>query len=773
MISIAKELEKEFHLREDQVVNVLSLFESGATIPFIARYRKEMTGTLDEIVLRNLKDRLDYLKEIEERKVTVLKTIESQGKLTDELKSTIEACLEKAKLEDLYLPFKPKRKTRATTARDKGLEPLYLWIVGQKDPGAVLAEEAAKYISEEKGVKSAQDALSGAADIFAEQIAETAEYREFVRSRFLETGFFVSKVRKEHEGKKTKFEMYYDYRSRIKDIPSHNMLAIRRGEKEEILNYEIETDEVAIVNHITEKAITIPEGPVRDFLAGAVKDGFERLMKLSLSAEVRVTKKEDADLEAIKNFEVNLRELLLTPPAGQVRVLALDPGFRTGCKLVALDETGKFLYKDVIFPHEPQKDEVRAAETLLRMIQKYTPDYIVIGNGTASRESERFIKEAFKKLALEKKPGVLLVSEAGASVYSASEVAGKEFPDLDLTLRSAISIGRRFQDPLSELVKIEPRSIGVGQYQHDVDQTLLKKKLDEVTESCVNFVGVELNTASAELLSYVSGLNKTIAENIVKHRNKNGVFRSRQELLAVARLGEKAFEQCAGFLRIRGAENPLDNSAVHPESYYVVQSIADSLNIAVTGLIGNMEVLNKLKPVAYANEKTGEVTIKDIIDELKKPGRDPRKQFSYASFREDVSEISHLKEGMILEGVITNVANFGAFVDIGVHQDGLVHVSKLADRFIKDPHEAAKVGQIVKVKVVGVDEALKRISLSMRTEDLGQGGPVEKGAPAAPRPASKPSTPPSRGMDPKKAAPSQAQAKKGATLADLIKKFQG
>ncbi len=766
MITINSQIEKEFKLDNAQSSNLVEFFTSGATIPFIARYRKEMTGGLDEIELRAIKERYDYINEINERKETILKTIESQGKLTEELKKSIEDCLEKAKLEDIYLPFKPKRKTRATAAREKGLEPLTIFITSLTDPNADLLSEAAKYIDKEKGVATAEEALAGASDIFAEEIAEKAELRDFVRTKYFEKGIFVSKVRKEFEGKKTKFEMYYDYNVPVKSIPSHNLLAIRRAEKEDVITYEIQSDDDAILSHLNNNAIKIQKGAVHDFLSSAVKDGYERLMKLSLSADVRVEKKLEADVDAIKAFEINLRELLLSPPAGQVKILAVDPGFRTGCKVAVLSETGNFLGYDVIFPHEPQKDEAGAFVKLAKLIKSHDPAYIVIGNGTASRETERFVRSTVAKIPSSTKPGVVIVSEAGASVYSASDCAIREFSDLDLTLRSGISIGRRFQDPLSELIKIDPNAIGVGQYQHDVDQTLLKKKLEEVTESCVNFVGVDLNSASMELLSYVAGLNKNIADNIVKYRNTKGLFKQRKDLLNVPRLGEKAFEQCAGFLRIKNGPDPFDDSAVHPESYYAVNKIAESLNVPVKSLIANNELLSKIDPEKFADEKTGSITIRDIIEELKKPGRDPRAQFKYAEFRDDITEISHLKEGMVLEGSVTNVANFGAFVDIGVHQDGLVHVSKLADRYVKDPFSVVKVGQIVKVKVVSVDEALKRISLSMRSDDL---------IPGITKPEGQSKDHDKKKQDNIKGKPAQKPQppKKSASIQDLIHKFQG
>ncbi|MBF0549678.1 MAG: RNA-binding transcriptional accessory protein [Deltaproteobacteria bacterium] len=756
-------LSEEFQLRDWQVDNVIALLDDRATIPFIARYRKEATGELNEVILRELSDRYEYLKEIEERKQTVLKTISELGKLTDDLKQKIEGCLEKSKLEDLYLPYKPKKRTRASVAKEKGLEPLLEWILSLSDPYAGLEAEAQKYVDLEKGVSSAIEALKGAADIFAERIAEKAEYRDLVRANFLTKGLFVSKVKKDMETQKTKFEMYYDYRVPVKEIKSHNMLAVRRAEKEGVVAFKIEADEDEIIGAISSREIKIGDGPVADFLKSTIKDAYDRLVKVSISAEVRLTKKKEADLEAIKTFETNLRELLLAAPAGSVRVFGVDPGFRTGCKVAMLDETANMLGYITLHLHKSQREEDQAKENLLKLINTHHPRFIAIGNGTASRETDKFIKQVVKELDADDKPHVLVVSESGASVYSASECAIHEFPDLDVTIRGAVSIGRRLVDPLAEMVKIDPKSLGVGQYQHDVDQNLLKKKLEEVVESCVNYVGVNLNTASAELLSYVSGLTMGNAQKVVKHRQESGPFKNRKMLLDVGGIGAKTFEQAAGFLRIKGGDNPLDDSAVHPESYYVVEKMAQKLNIPVTSLIANDTVLSSLRAEDYVNEKTGIATIKDILDELRKPGRDPRATFSYADFREDVTEVTDLKEGMILEGVVTNVTNFGAFVDIGVHRDGLVHVSQLAEKFVSDPAMVVKMGDRVKVKVLTVDQDLGRISLSMRLD----ASKTERRS-DAPKPERR-SDASKAERGPQRIAPTPV--KKMATLEDLVRKF--
>jgi uncharacterized protein len=727
MLNIPQLLAQELSLRPSQVQNALELFAEGATIPFIARYRKERTGSLDEIQLRNLSERYTYLTELEERKAAILEAIASQGKLTDELKAKIEACLQKTELEDLYLPYKPKRRTRATLAREKGLEPLAEFIKSLNTPTAKpasLEKEAANYISEEKGVKTVEDALKGASDILAEEVSEKAHLRAYLRDYLMQNGVFVSRIKNDYPEGSTKYEMYRNFQVKAKDIAPHNMLALFRGEAEGVLNLDLSFDEDVVQSYLESEEIRTKITAVRDFYREMLKDAFNRLMKTSLTTEVRSDRKAYADIESIKTFEANLRELLLSSPAGMKPTLAIDPGFRTGCKVVILNETGKFLEYQTIFPHQSQKQRAEAATTIKHLIEKYNVELIPIGNGTASRETDEFVAEVLK--TMERKPIKVIVNESGASIYSASDVAREEFPDQDVTVRGSISIGRRLQDPLAELVKIDPKSIGVGQYQHDVDQKLLKKKLDETVESCVNYVGVDLNMASKELLTFVSGMTPTVAKNVVTYRNEHGAFRNRRELLKVPKLGPKAFEQAAGFLRIRNGDNPLDNTAVHPESYPVVKAIASDLNVPLTQITQAADKLKSMDLKKYVTDTVGLPTLRDIISELEKPGRDPRAEFKYATFKEGVKEISDLKVGMELEGIVTNVANFGAFVDIGVHQDGLVHISQLADRFVKDPKEIVKVGQVVKVRVLEVDEKLKRISLSMRSPDKASDGGSSK-----------------------------------------------
>ena len=730
MLNIPQVLAQELSLKPFQVQNALELFAEGATIPFIARYRKERTGSLDEVQLRDLSERYTYLTELEERKASILDAIATQGKLTDELKAQIDACLQKNELEDLYLPYKPKRRTRATIAREKGLEPLAELIKSLNTPTAKpvsLEGEAAKYISEEKGVKTAEDALKGASDILAEEISEKAQLRAYLRDYLMQNGVFVSRIKNDYPEGSTKFEMYRNFQAKAKDIAPHNMLALFRGEAEGILNLDLCFDEEAVQSYLESEEIRTKIPAVRDFYRGMLKDAFNRLMKTSLTTEVRTDRKAYADIESIKTFEANLRELLLSAPAGMKPTLAVDPGLRTGCKVAVLNETGKFLEYQTIFPHTGQRD--RAAEIIINLIQKYNIELIAIGNGTASRETDEFVGEVLK--TMDRKPIKVIVNESGASIYSASEVAREEFPDQDVTVRGSISIGRRLQDPLAELVKIDPKSIGVGQYQHDVDQKLLKKKLDETVESCVNYVGVDLNTASKELLTFVSGLTPTIAKNIVTYRNENGAFKNRRKLLKVPKLGPKAFEQAAGFLRIRNGENPLDNTAVHPESYSVVEAIAKDIGVPLTQITQVPDRIKSMDLKKYVTDSVGLPTLRDIISELEKPGRDPRAEFKYATFKEGVKEISDLQVGMELEGIVTNVANFGAFVDIGVHQDGLVHISQLADRFVDDPKKVVKVGQVVKVRVMEVNEQLKRISLSMRSPNQGNSDrPTKKSAPS-------------------------------------------
>jgi protein Tex len=744
---------QELALGINQIQNALALFAEGGTVPFIARYRKEKTGEMNEIQLRALLERHTYLTELEERKVTILKSIEEQGKLTDELKGKIESCLQKTELEDLYLPFKPKKRTRATVAREKGLEPLALLIKGLNAPGvpaADLAKEAEAFISEELSVASAAEALQGASDILAEEVSEKAELRQHLRDYLMNEGIFTSQIKEEYPAGTTKFEMYRDYKSKVKEIAPHNMLALRRGETEGILTFTIEFDTVVISSYLQSQEIHTDAANVRGFYETMLEDAFERLMRITLIGEVRYEKKLAADRESIRTFETNLRELLLSSPAGMKPTLGIDPGFRTGCKVAAVDRTGKLLEYETIQPHKSDGERAQAAESLKRFIQKHQIELIAIGNGTAGRETDAFVMEAMNELNM--KPVKVLVSEAGASVYSASEVAIEEFPDLDLTARGAISIARRLQDPLAELVKIDPKSIGVGQYQHDVDQKLLKEKLDDTVESCVNYVGVDLNLASKQLLSHIAGISSAVAKNVLAYRNENGAFRNRRELMQVPKFGPKTFEQAAGFLRIRNGENPLDNTAVHPESYFIVEKIAGDLQIPLEKVTENPAKFSSINLKDYVTENIGEPTLRDIIAELEKPGRDPRAEFRYATFKEEVKEIKDLVVGMQLEGIVTNVANFGAFVDIGVHQDGLVHISQLADRFVDDPKKVVKVGQIVKVRVLEINEPLKRISLTMKS---------------AGRPAKKADREPKPRAPEKKTAPE----KKPASVQDLMSKF--
>ncbi|MDS1346123.1 Tex family protein [Planktothrix agardhii] len=715
MLNISQILAQELSLKPFQVENALQLFFEGATIPFVARYRKEITGSLDEIQLRDLSERYTYLTELEDRKKSILEAIASQEKLTDELREQIETCLQKTELEDLYLPYKPKRRTRATVAKEKGLEPLAQFIANFNQPNSPsfdLNAEAKKYISEEKGVKTIEDALNGASDILAEILSEKANLRAYLREYLINRGVFVSLVKEDYPEGSTKFEMYRQYRENVQDIKPHNLLALLRGETEGILKVEIEFDQDFVQSHLESQEIKTKNPIIRKFYQPMLKDAFNRLMKTSLISEVRSDRKTYADLESIKTFESNLRELLLASPAGMKPTLAIDPGFRTGCKVSVLSETGKFCEYHTIFPHQAAGQRQEAAKKVKQLIDKYKIELIAIGNGTAGRETDEFITEIIAKL--ERKPIKVMVNESGASIYSASDVARQEFPDLDLTVRGAISIGRRLQDPLAELVKIDPKSIGVGQYQHDVDQKLLKKKLDDTVESCVNYVGVELNTASKELLTFVSGITPTVAQNIVNYRNENGAFKTRKELLKVAKLGPKAFQQAAGFLRIRGGVNPLDNTAVHPESYAVVEIMAKDVGVTLNNISQFKDKIKSVKLDKYVTDTIGTPTLKDIISELEKPGRDPRAEFKYATFREGIKEISDLKIGMELEGSVTNVVAFGAFVDIGVHQDGLVHISQLADQFVDDPNKFVKVGQVVKVRVMEINEKLKRISLTMK-----------------------------------------------------------
>ena len=711
-IDFASEIAAELKLPAQGVAKTIQLFDDDATVPFIARYRKEATGNLDEEQITNIRDRLSYLRKLEDRKKTVLKTIEEQGKLTDELKDQIEACRDAVELEDIYLPYKPKRKTRATMAIEKGLEPLadLIWAQGpvEQDADSIVAA----YIDEQKGVPDADTAWAGARDIVAERVSETKELREKMRKLFLETGTVVSKVKKKKEKAGIKFKDYFDFDEPARSIPSHRMLAIRRGEGEEILSFRILVDRDTALGIVRGQIFNGDGGPFADQLKAACDDGFDRLLTPSIEGFARNELRLAADREAIKVFAMNLRKLLMSPPLGGRWVLAIDPGIRTGCKVVALDDKGDLLAFTVIYPDRGEGDRKKAEAIVEQYCNRYRIEAVAIGNGTGGREVERF----FRKLERDQinDADVFMVSEAGASVYSASEVARKEFPDQDITVRGAISIGRRVQDPLAELVKIEPKSIGVGQYQHDVDQDMLKDTLGDIVVSCVNAVGVELNTASPNLLSYVAGLNSSQAQSIIGHRTKNGHFKNRKEILDVAKIGPKTFEQAAGFLRIQNGNNPLDKSAVHPERYELVEKMAQDIGTDVGALVGNKELITKIKIADYVTDQVGEPTLNDILAELAKPGRDPRPPLEPIRYNPDVTEVAHLNEGMILDGVVTNVTNFGAFVDIGVHQDGLVHVSELSHDFVTDPSTVVEVEQRVKVRVVEVDRARTRISLSIK-----------------------------------------------------------
>lgn len=706
--TFSSKIASELSLGNKQVQNVIQLLEEGATIPFISRYRKEMTEGLDEVQIEKIRDRNEQLIELEKRREAILKSVSEQGKLTTELQKLIEGAETLSRLEDIYLPYKPKRKTRATMAKEKGLEPLGLFLLDQTNADPYI--EAEKYIDAEKGVNSLEEALAGARDIVAEVISEDANLRGQLREFTFKTAIISSKVIKSKEEEAAKYKDYFEWSEPLKSVPSHRLLAMRRGEKELLLHLDISPSEEE-AEAIIQKQYVKGRGPSVEQIKLAITDSYKRLLKPSLETESRLNSKLSADEESIKVFRENLRELLLAAPLGQKNIMAIDPGFRTGCKVVCLDRQGRFLVYETIFPHTSAFQLEQAKQTVIEFVKKYEVEAIAIGNGTAGRETEDFVG----KLDLADKPLIVMVNESGASVYSASEVARDEFPDKDVTVRGAISIGRRLLDPLSELVKIDPKSIGVGQYQHDVDQNKLKQSLDDEVISCVNSVGVELNTASKQLLSYVSGLSANIAQNIVEYRNTNGKFKSRDQLKKVPRLGEKSYEQAAGFLRILDAENPLDASAVHPESYHIVEKMAQEAGCKVKDLILQPEQRKKIEPKKYVTDKVGLPTIQDILQELAKPGRDPRQQFEAFQFASGVEKVSDLRVGMELPGIVTNVANFGAFVDVGVHQDGLVHISQISDVFVSDPRNVLKVGQKVKVRVMEVDEARKRISLSMKT----------------------------------------------------------
>ena len=726
---------KELNVGAHQVSAAITLLDGGATVPFIARYRKEATGNLDDTHLRTLEERLLYLRELEERRAAVLVSIEEQGKLTDALRASIEAATTKQAVEDLYLPFKPKRRTRAQIAREAGLEPLADSLLA--DPSLHPEQEALKYLRvvpsaegvEAINVPDAKTALEGARDILMEQFAETADLLAVLRTRLWDQGVLMSTVMKDKEtAEEEKFRDYYAYAEPIKAIPSHRALALFRGRTLGVLKLELGLGEILdkIIPHPCVSMIAAHAGiedrgrPADKWLAGVCEWTWRVKMHLQISTELLVQLREAAEAEAIKIFARNLHELLLASPAGPKVILGLDPGIRTGCKVAVVDATGKLLATETIYPHQPRNDWQGALETLVRLVVQHGVELMSIGNGTASRETDKLAGEVIKAVAVqrpEQKVIKLVVSEAGASVYSASAFAAAEFPELDVSVRGAVSIARRVQDPLAELVKIEPKAIGVGQYQHDVDQRALARSLDATVEDCVNAVGVNVNTASVPLLERVSGLNKALARNIVEYRNANGPFPNRTAIRKVPRLGEKTFEQAAGFLRIPDGDNPLDRSAVHPEAYPVVERILTRLGVGITDVMRQPAVLKGLAPADFTDEQFGVPTVRDIFAELEKPGRDPRPEFKTASFREGVESLSDLQAGMVLEGVVTNVAAFGAFVDIGVHQDGLVHVSALANKFIKDPHEVVKPGQIVKVKVIDVDLKRQRIALTMRLED--------------------------------------------------------
>lgn len=702
-------ISNELSLTDRQVRTTIELLDEGATIPFISRYRKELTGSLDEVQITAIRDRIQQLRDLDKRREAVLKSIEDQGKLTPELAQQINTVGTMAALEDIYLPYKPKRKTRASMAREKGLQPLADLLLEQQ-VGDIEAQ-AEQYINAELGVNTVEEAFAGARDIIAETIAEDAEVRASVRKLFLDKGHFVSRVVPGKEEQALKYKDYFEWNESLSSAPSHRVLAMRRGEKEELLYLDIEVDEQEVLPRV-EKIYIKGNNEASKQVELALLDGYKRLLKPSMETEVRVLTRQKADEEAIKVFADNVRQLLLAAPLGQKRLLAIDPGFRTGCKTVVLDAQGNLLENTAIFPHTGAGGSIEAEKTVQHLVRKYDVEAIAIGNGTAGRETEDFVR----KLNL---AGVTLVmvNESGASIYSASETAREEFPDYDVTVRGAVSIGRRLMDPLAELVKIDPKSIGVGQYQHDVDQNKLQSALDDTVISCVNAVGVELNTASKQILAYISGLGPSLAQQIVNYRKENGPFGSRRELKKVPRLGDKAFEQAAGFLRIRNGLHPLDSSAVHPERYNLVEQMAKDLGVEVGELMKDAQLRKRIDLKQYINDEVGLPTLNDILAELAKPGLDPREQFEAFSFTEGVNAIKDLKVGMKLPGIVTNITNFGAFVDIGVHQDGLVHLSQLANHFVSDPHEVVKVQQSVMVTVTEVDEQRNRIGLSMKTED--------------------------------------------------------
>ncbi len=732
----AEKIAAELGLRVPQVRAALELLLAGNTLPFVARYRKEATGELDEVQLRDVRDRHEYLAELDDRRAAILKSVDEQGKLTPELRAALERAETKQALEDLYLPFKPKRRTRATIAQERGLGPLaeLLWAGATSD--AELAAAAAAYVDAERGVASVEEALAGARDVVAERIADDAAVRAWVRETVRERGVLESRAARGKEGATSKFQDYYDFAQPVKDLPGHRILAIRRGEAEEFLSARIVAPDEEIVAGLHRRFAAPSRAPEQMRLAA--EDAYRRLVSPSAEVEVRMELKTRADEEAIAIFGQNLEALLLSSPAGEKTVLGVDPGYRTGCKLAVVSRTGALVTTGQVYLHQ----EDRAKRDLARLMTEHSVELVAVGNGTASRETDALVRAVVRDLPAERRPTVVMVNEAGASVYSASDLAREELPELDLTLRSAVSIARRLQDPLAELVKIDPKSIGVGQYQHDVSQTRLKRRLDETVESCVNRVGVEVNTASPSLLSYVAGIGPSLAQRIVEQRDARGAFRSRKDVLSVSGLGPKTFEQAAGFLRVRGGAHPLDASAVHPERYALVEAIARDIGVGLESLVGNEEAIRRVEPRRYVGDGVGLPTLEDILAELRKPGRDPRQAFEAPAFRDDVQTVADLKEGMVLQGTITNVVAFGAFVDVGVHQDGLVHVSELSDRFVKDPNEVAKVGDRVTVRVLSVDVPRNRIALSMKSgSGTGRGGGGRRDPKPAAKPAPKPAPP--------------------------------
>lgn len=700
-------ISKALDIKASQINKTVELLASGATIPFISRYRKEVTGGLDEVQIASIKEQHDKLQELVKRKETILKSIEEQEKMTPELKTRIENTWVSSELEDIYLPYKPKRQTRAEKARKKGLEGLAKVIMDQQPID--IDSKAQAYVKDD--VKDAEEAISGAQDIIAEWINEDEYARNTIRNLFQREAVISSKVVKGKEEEGDKYRDYFDFSEKLSKASSHRILAIRRGEAEGFLHVNIAPDEDTALERLDKRFLKGDnDNQATNYVADAIADSYKRLLKPSIETEFSALSKEVADEEAIRVFIENLRQLLLAPPLGQKRVLGVDPGYRTGCKLVCLDAEGNLLHNETIYPHPPQNEYTKAASKVSKLVTTYNIDAIAIGNGTASRETERFITNT----RYEKEVKVFVVSENGASIYSASKIAREEFPEYDVTVRGAVSIGRRLMDPLAELVKIDPKSIGVGQYQHDVDQTKLKKSLDLTVESCVNLVGVNVNTASKHLLTYVSGLGPVLAQNIVDYRAEHGAFKSRKELKKVPRMGEKAYEQSAGFLRIAGADNPLDNSAVHPESYHVVEKMAKDLKTTVKELIENKELKKSLDLNKYITDTVGLPTLNDIIEELDKPGRDPRKGIKVFEFDPNIRTIDDLREGMILPGIVTNITNFGCFVDVGIKENGLVHISELADKFVSDPTEVVSLHQHVEVRVLSVDLARKRVQLSMK-----------------------------------------------------------